>query len=388
MSYHIPFPRNKRFTGRSTELEKMEHKLFATKDCQRLAVVGLGGVGKTQLALEFAYTVKENRSNYSIFWMPALSMEIFEQACAGIVRRLGIAQVAEGKEDMKELVKQHLSGKTSGQWLLIVDNADDKNILFGSERIDSIADYLPQSEQGLVVFTTRTREVAVALARQDLIELQTMSQQEALDFLRTSLIRKHLLGDDSVMTELLHELTCLPLAIAQAAAYLNINEISIAEYLRLLRSTERDTISLLSREFHDDTRYKGSKNAVATTWLVSFNQILEHDPTAADLLSFMSCIEPKAIPQSMLPTADLEEQLVHAIGTLCAYALVVRRADHNAYDLHRLVHVAAKSWLRAHGLEAEKTEKAIEHVTEVFPVERLGKPGIMEGVPPAYAEIT
>ena len=332
-----------------------------------MAVAGLGGVGKTQVALEFAYTVKKTQPEYSVFWMPALSMESFEQACTEIARTLGISQAAEDKEDVKELVRRQLSSERAGRWLLIVDNADDMEIVTGSEQVRGIADYLPHSEEGLVVFTTRTQEAAVALAISDVIILEAMSRQEAVDLLKSSLIRKDLLNSDSNTTDLLDELTYLPLAIAQAAAYINTKEIFISEYLQLLRNTEQDMVSLLSREFYDGTRYRGSKNAVATTWLVSFNQILKHDPAAADLLSFMSCIEPKAIPRSILPTVELEEEMVHAIGTLCAYALVVRRADEETYDLHRLVHMATRVWLGEHGLAAEKTEKAIRHVRVVFP---------------------
>ena len=315
-----------------------------------MAIAGLGGVGKTQVALEFAYAVKKTQLEYSVFWMPALSMESFEQACAQIARILGISQAAEDKEDVKELVRRYLSSERAGQWLLIVDNADDMEIVTGSKQVRGIADYLPHSNEGLVLFTTRTQEAAVALARSHVIKLEAMSRQEAVDLLKASLIRKDLLNSDSNTTDLLDELTYLPLAIAQAAAYLNTNEESVSEYLRLLRNTEQDMVSLLSREFYDNTRYRGSKNAVATTWLVSFNQILKHDLAAADLLSFMSCIAPNAIPRSILPGVELEEQMVHAIGTLCAYALVVRRADKETYDLHRLVHVATRVWLGRSGL--------------------------------------
>jgi tetratricopeptide (TPR) repeat protein len=340
--------------------------LFVNEECQKVALVGLGGIGKTQVALEFAYAVKDVLPDYSVFWIPALSMESFEQACAEIVRTLGIAQAPEDKEDAKELLRRHLSTETGGRWLLIVDNADDMEIVTGSEQVRGIADYLPHSEEGLLIFTTRTQEAAVALAGRYVIELERMSQQEAVELLK-SLIRKDLLIDDSATTQLLDELTYLPLAIAQAAAYLNTNKIPISEYLRLLRNTEQDMVSLLSREFYDGTRYRGSNNAVATTWMVSFIQIFKNDPAAADLLLFMSCIEPKAIPRSILPSLELEEQMVHAIGTLCAYAFVVRRADEETYDLHRLVHMATRAWLSEHNLAAEVTEMAIRHVAKVFP---------------------
>jgi hypothetical protein len=78
----------------------------------------------------------------------------------------------------------------------------------------------------------------VALARSNMIKLEAMSRQEAVDLLKNSLIRKDLLNSDSDTTDLLDELTYLPLAIAQAVAYLNINDISVLEYLRLLKNIE------------------------------------------------------------------------------------------------------------------------------------------------------
>jgi tetratricopeptide (TPR) repeat protein len=337
------------------------------KECQRVAVVGLGGIGKTQVALEFAYTVKASWPEYSVFWIPALSMESMEQACSDIARIRGIPPAVDDKEDIKELVRQYLNDEAAGQWLLIVDNADDMELLFGTGQSKGIADYLPQSENGLIIFTTRHQEVAVSLADSDVIELEEMDRQEAVSFLEKSLVRKHLLGNDTTTTELLDELTYLPLAIAQAAAYLNRNRIPISEYLRLLRNTEQDIISLMSQEFRDNTRYKNSANAVARTWLVSFDQIRDHDTVAANLLSFMSCIEPKAIPRSILPIVQPDERMVRAIGTLCSYSFVVRRGDEDMYDIHRLVHLATRIWVKKHGVAAEAMEQVIQHVSNVFP---------------------
>lgn len=327
---------------------------------------GLGGVGKSQIALELAYRVKEQWPEFSIFWVPAVSAESFELAYRDIATRCSIT-LDPKEEDPKESVRRYLNSDLAGKWLLIVDNADDEEILFpGSSDSGSVTDYLPQSENGLTLFTTRHREIAVSLARNKIVEVQEMDQEAAQTFLKKSLAEDGLLQDHTVVTELLSELAFLPLAIAQAAAYLNSMQISIPEYLSLLRSTEQDTVSLLSREFHDDTRYKNSRNAVAATWLVSFDRIRRSDAVAADLLSFMSCLENKAIPRSILPSVEPAERTMHAIGTLRAYAFVTRRDD-DSYDMHRLVHLATKVWLDGHGVVETLNVKVAAHLAEIFP---------------------
>jgi tetratricopeptide (TPR) repeat protein len=340
-----------------------------------MSIVGLGGAGKTQLALQFAYTVRETMSAVSIFWMPALSMESYEQACVAVAAALHISQAETGEDNAKELVKEHLSADQAGPWLLVLDNADDHDILYGTEHVAGIIDYLPESDKGMTVFTTRVQELAVSLTRGDVLELGSMSRLDATNFLEKSLIKKPLTEEHEEMEELLDELTCLPLAIAQAAAYLNINRTTITKYLRLLRHRDQDTISLMSKEFRDQTRYKGSANAVASTWVVSFSQLRERDALAADLLAFMSCIEWKAIPQSLLPKMQSQERIEEAIGTLCGYSFVSRREGDNTsevdggeewYDLHRLVHLATRIWVDNYG-STDVAQKALAHVAEIFP---------------------
>jgi len=314
--------------------------------------------------------VKERCPEYSIFWVPAVSAESFEQAYRDIATRCSIALNPE-EEDLKESVRRYLNSSLAGKWLLVVDNSDDQEVLFGKPgEQGGVTDYLPESESGLTLFTIRHREIAVSLVGSEIVVIQEMDQKEAETFLTRSLTQKELLDDQAGTTALLNELTFLPLAIAQAAAYLNAMQISIQEYLSLLRSTEQETISLLSREFRDGTRYKSSehsKNSVAATWLVSFDQIRRSDSVAADLLSFMSCIEHKAIPRSMLPSVELAERMVHAMGTLRAYAFVTRRGDGDSYDMHRLVHLATKVWLEGHGAAEALNEKVAAHLAEIFP---------------------
>ena len=364
-----------------TILEDIKQRLFIDQDTQRVALVGLGGVGKTQTVLEFAYSVKYDWPDFTIFWIPALSMESIEQACSEIMRILKLPEVTDDTEDAKELVRQYLSSDNAGKWLLIVDNADDSNLLFGGgQQAQGLADFLPQSETGFILFTTRYQEIAVRL-ESDVVEVKEMNNQEAISFLGKSLVsnsvaRNQVLYNEAIATELLEELAHLPLAIAQAAAYLSRNNtLSISGYLQLLRDTEQGLIHLLSQEFRDSTRYRDNtryrdktvENAVAKTWLVSFNQIRDHDVVAADLLSFISCIESKAIPRSILPSVQPKERIVQAIGTLCGYSFIADRGHQDMYDTHRLVHLAIGKWIENDDNMVTTMEKAIQHIAVIFP---------------------
>jgi tetratricopeptide (TPR) repeat protein len=360
----LPFRKNRQFVGRATILEALEKKLFIEQS-ETVALVGLGGIGKTQVALQFAYSVKANKQEYSIFWVAALSEASFEKTYAELAYKLGVKKSKED-EDVKDLVHYHLRSEKAGKWLLIVDNADDMEVVIGSNGKHGIYRYLPKSESGRVVFTTRSREVAVAVAGSDIIDLREMTQEEATAFVETSLTRKELLQDEATTAEPLRELTYLPLAIAQAMAYLNQNQISVRKYLVLLRGTEQSKVSLLSRGFHDRTRYEGLQNAVATTWLVSFAQIQRSDKAAASILGFVSCIEPKAIPRSILPKVEPEEEMEHAIGTLRGYAFLSQRGDEEMFDMHSLVHVATWVWLESEGLIEQTTIDAIRHIKKAF----------------------
>ncbi|RDW64624.1 hypothetical protein BP6252_10275 [Coleophoma cylindrospora] len=362
-SYYLPFLENSGFIGRSAELDELMQRLFLDKNCQQMAIVGLGGIGKTQIALQFAYSVKREKSEYSIFWVPALSLESFEQTFTKIARILKLPQTSLEQGDIKDLVKQRLSAREAGKWLLIVDNADDSDVLFGSQ---GLMKYLPESEDGLTLFTSRHQRVAQELVGRNVVELKKMTDEEAANFLR-SLLWSNLECDSITQTEVLIKLDNHPLAISQAAAYMNTNQTYISDYLRLLESTDEDLIHLMSQEFHDNTRYENSANAIATTWVVSFDQILKQNKFAADLLAFISCIEYKAIPHSILPKIRPRAKMETAIGTICSYSFAIKRANEKVYDIHRLVHLATQIWVRQHSWEIEIAKKAVRHIAKVFP---------------------
>ncbi|KAI1392353.1 uncharacterized protein F4822DRAFT_436211 [Hypoxylon trugodes] len=337
--HYTPLAENKRFTGREGILYRIEEMFLCRDKYRKLSIVGLGGIGKTQVALRFAYWVKAKHSEHSILWVPALSSETFEQAYAEVAKRLDI-QVGPNEQDLKESVQQYFSSDEAGKWLLILDNADDIELVLGSSgKLSGLCKYLPQSENGIILFTTRSTEVAISVAGNDVVNLQEMDLQEARSLFERCLVRGGVRPDENEISELLHELTCLPLAISQAAAYLNRNKMPVKKYLEFLRGTEKD--------------------------ILSFEQIRKSDGVAADLLAFLSCIEPKAIPQSILPGAQSEET-EYAIGTLCGYTFLVRRGENNVFDMHNLVHIATRIWIRQSRREKEVTITSLCHIEKLF----------------------
>ncbi|KAH0562201.1 hypothetical protein GP486_003102 [Trichoglossum hirsutum] len=367
----VPFQRNAQFVSRISEIAQVGDILSSETRCERVAIVGLGGVGKTQIALEFAYQLRERQPDCSVFWIPVMNVESMLEAYLEIGQQMQIPNIEKEQADVQKLVQHRLSQESSGKWLLVFDNADDINIWV--DKADNTTgstrriDYLPKSKHGSILFTTRSRKAATQLAGKNVVTVGEMDDTVAKDLLKNSLIDLDLLADDQATAELLRKLTYLPLAIIQAAAYINSNQISLSEYASLLDDTEENLIDILSEEFEDEGRYKDTKNPIATTWLISFEQIRTRDPLAADYLSFMSCVDAKDIPQSLLPSAQSTKKAVDAIGTLTAYSFITKHKAYQLLDLHRLVHLATRNWLRTEGSLGQWVAKALERLEEMFP---------------------
>jgi hypothetical protein len=184
--WHVPFGRNKQFDGRESEFQTIIAKLNPESnedDCQRVAIAGVGGIGKTQIALEAAYRIQKEFDDCSIFWVPAIDAASFERAYQKIGQELQIPGINKDKTDIKSLVKDFLSQESAGRWLLIVDNADDVEMLYNRAKESNescgspaLADYLPFSLKGSILFTTRNRKAAVKQAGIDIVTLKEMSE--------------------------------------------------------------------------------------------------------------------------------------------------------------------------------------------------------------------
>jgi len=319
----------------------------------------------------------ETNPHRSVFWVPAISRESFERAYREIGRLLCIPGIDDSSLDIKKLVYERLNGDSAGDWLMIVDNADDIDLLMEKLEGDTskrLIDYLPRSHRGGILFTTRSRKTGVDLAENRIIELHDMSVSEGEQMIVQRLIQKELAEDTEATTELLDLLAHLPLAIVQAVAFINKNGISISDYLSIYKSTSADA-ELFSEDYEDSSRYSDIENTIARTWHISFDQIRKQDDLAADFLSFMACMARDNIPASLLPEDGTLMERTKAIGTLEGYAFITERKQKQEqkrgerfFDIHRLVHMASVGWLKKRGEWEDWVKRAHYRLFEVVPL--------------------
>ncbi|CAG8919613.1 unnamed protein product [Penicillium salamii] len=362
----VPFDRNPRYVDRGV-VDEMKRRLFDRKCPTRVALFGLGGVGKTQVALELAHQTRDLYTDCDIFWIPAVDMGSLQQAYQTLADQLGIETV-DSNEDVKILVQRHLSMRNTGRWLMIFDNADEVDMWTGPKdyKNGGLEGFLPASDRGAIVFTTRSTKVAHHVASTDVIKISEMDQQKATEVLQKCLVDKKLLHDTDSIGKLLNRLTFLPLAIVQAASFINQNGMGLKAYVDLLDGQEQSEIDLLSEDFEDKGRYKSIRNPVAITWLSSFAQIQRQNQTAADYMCFMACMQEKDIPVCLLPPIEAVQQQ-RAIGVLNSYSFVRTRNEDTRLDMHRLVHLATRNWLRSNNCLREWQAHVLRYVEWTFP---------------------
>ncbi|EXJ82183.1 hypothetical protein A1O3_05996 [Capronia epimyces CBS 606.96] len=375
--WYVPFDRLSEFVGRIDEMERVKQRILDRTNQGVVSILGLGGVGKSRLAMELIRQVRSEHVQRSVFWIEATDQLTFERDMLGIGKRLRIPGIEADKADVKILVKQWLNVAQDG-WFVVLDNADDE-VLWGkgsdpADEKSTLVDYLPRSRHGSILVTTRSRRVASYLAGKEVVELPILLLDEARTMFTNALEEPEMAADENLTSALLERLTYLPLAIIQAASYINMTQEPVKTYLDLLDEREEEVVELLSEDFGDRSRYSNARNAVATTWLVSFNQIRKHHPFSAELLSSMVCLHEKNIPRSLLPVISSKKDAVEAFATLKGYSFVTRQArekdegiHEESYNMHRLVYLAARNWLRKEGTLHNWMKASLERVAELFP---------------------
>lgn len=280
------------------------------------------------------------------------------------------------EESILELVCEWLS-TTKSSYLLVVDNADNiehwwpgKYKSGGSldDPSNNLSRYLPvRSENGQVLITTRDNRVASKLAKEGKpIILQPMSHEEAKLLFLSKLGRDETNFIEAEVHGLLEELDHLPLAMSQAAAFIEENDISIADYITAVTSEKAAVAEeFLHEELDDSRRDEESVNSVFRTWKLSYDQIKQQKPRAADLLSLLAMLDRQSVPKFLLKMPEVTTSL----GVLQSFNLVTTRAGSQSFQLHRLVQRFVQLSLQRDNAAQKWQETALACVCRDYPTE-------------------
>ena len=365
---NVPYERNPFFTGREPllrQLHEMLHRKGSSALSQPQALSGLGGIGKTQTALEYSYRYRHEY--HAIFWIRAESEAALNTSYAEIAKRLALPeQEAPDPDKIIQAVKHWL--EQHEQWLLIFDNADTPA---------SLKSYVPRNTtgKGHLLLTSRAQVFdMLGIARP--MEVQEMQPEEAVEFLLKRTGRDEPESQERTAGEqLAKELGYLPLALEQSSAYILEKNARFQDYLASYR---KQRLALLNKAQPKATDYPES---VETTWAINFREV-EKEPAAADVLRLSAFLGPDHIPLELLTKGAghlgpvLSEVLARAtddplvldetLEPLTRYSLIHRDVDAQTYSLHRLVQEVVKDKMDA-ATRQRWAERAVRMVDESFP---------------------
>jgi len=347
---NVPQARNPNFTGREEMLAELRATLTSGQAAELTqAIHGLGGVGKTQLAIEYAY---RHRADYSVvWWVRAGELAALAGDYAALAAALDLPQKdVRDQAVVVEAVRRWLEQNTG--WLLVFDNAGEPA---------DIREYLPRSAAGHVIITSRNPAWGT-VARP--LGIPVFERPTSVEFL----LKRTGQADREAAGKLAEALGDLPLALEQAAAYIEATGESLSGHLRMFRERRAELLKRPS---------PSSDSTVAATWELSFQQVERRSPPAAALLNLCAFLAPDDIPLDIVQQApELPEPLAEAaadavqfddaIAALRRFSLVSRSGD--ALSVHRLVQAVTRERLAE---EARKrwAAAAARSVNRAFPID-------------------
>ena len=372
----MPYQRNFYFTGRDALLADL-HTALATdkKAALTQAIHGLGGVGKTQTAVEYAYRYADEYTN--IFWVRAENKNEIQQGYMQMARSLGLLAEQDNTPDRAVLVvKEWLQSPQHRGWLLIYDNADTPKLL---------TDYRPLRPQGTTLLTSRHHNFG-ALGIRHPFSVPTWNTEEAVAFLRTRVGRETgalAESEQQAATQIAEMLGGLPLALEQAGAYIAEQDMEFASYMTVYQKRAQELLHESKPEIGDyRDRETNEYRTVWTTWDLNFQAVRAVSEASAEVLTFSAFLAPDAIPAELLllgaehigaaTTTYIEEKgrewsAYDALLTpLTRYSLVEKDRDAYVYTMHRLVQQVLRDHLSAEE-QQEQAERVVQALYAAYP---------------------
>jgi tetratricopeptide (TPR) repeat protein len=364
--WNMPFHRNPFFTGRRKLLETL-HENFTSAKKQRQAISGLSGSGKTQIAVEYAYRY---RNEYTcILWMNAADANALASDFAIAANLLHLPQrIIQNQELTIAAAKQWLNDHHG--WLLILDDVED---------IDMVSKFLPTGDGGHILITTGAQAVGPNF---NLIRIEPIDKDEGILLL---LRRAKLLAPDASLdaaaeqdkaqaAQIVEVMDGLPLALDQAAAYIEETKCSLTDYYNLY---QKNSLELLQRR---SSLRADHPEPVASSFLLSFAEVQRASDAAADLLRLTAFLAHDDIPEELITKgASYFEPPLRAIVTnpleldkafeaLGRYSLLARDLDAKTMRIHRLVQAVLRDQMSREEQEGW-ARQVILAVNQAFPAE-------------------
>lgn len=360
----------------------------------RFALCGLGGVGKTQIALAHAHWHWLNYPEQSVFWISASDADQLRDSLGLIAAHCRISRIEDSTDIMLDRVRRWLSDEVNGHWLMIIDSADNidtfsnasgDNQPGGFQAAKSVPSagigrYVPACLHGKVLITTNNKSTAESLADpRNVLEVHPMNQHFAC-----ILLRKHLTEGDGTSTSiknrhepwrnedlilLASKLGCLPLALVQAAAYISKNSLTVTGFLELIANNQSNLPGILEPGVQAHNGSSDLSLAIMSTWTVAFHQIKAECTRAANLLSIMAFYEAERIPKDLLTRfhTDISQNVSQVLDTLLVYSFITADSENETFSMHRLVQLEMRKRLSACKTEKKWADEALVLISENFP---------------------
>jgi tetratricopeptide (TPR) repeat protein len=343
------------FAGRDEDLAGLHTALLGAKGAP-VALCGLGGIGKTRLAIEYAW------SRGAVY-----SALLFVSASDGAALNAGLAGLTaseildlpekEARDDATKITAVLRWLESNPTWLMILDNVDDR------AAVAEVAKLMPRLKGGHVVVTARASNFPANVRK---LEVSTLDESAATQFLldRTEADRSKSKDDTALALDLARELGGLALGLEQAGAHIATDRIGFARYLRLWSESREKALAWA------DATVTGSDRTLATTWATSVARLSSESRRLLDRLAFLA---PDPIPDSLLdvaiPGEAADTDAYEARAGLYAYSLVSRVTAADDGPPSFLVHRLVQDFTRRAMSDERRTQalrEALESVNAAF----------------------
>ncbi|TVY89508.1 hypothetical protein LAWI1_G005763 [Lachnellula willkommii] len=358
--------KNGDLVGRDGFLKEIDR---AFEKSNRVALVGLGGIGKTEIAVHLTCRLMEQYPDCDILWVYGATQQSFDDAYSKIAEELNIPGWQEPTFDHRREVPKVLDRKDSRPWVMILDNADDYSAYFPpndgalseKEQRDYLANCLPYASEnkGRIIVTTRNAKLGEEMNPECApLFVQELTPDNARLLLKSKLVN-NVKWEEEPADMVLESLDYIPLAITQAAAFINRNKIAtLKSYLGKLsmsqksnyqsRNSDPANITLiaqfhinvkdvLSYELRDSRRHPGTPSAIFRTWQISYEQIQKDSTEAANKLSLMAVLDNQSIPKILVSKgAELDVADMDAIQVLIDFSLIKGDENYQFFTMHPL----------------------------------------------------